>query len=78
MVAGDFRLLLLFAAIACGALAALYVVLRALGYDARRALTPAEWRMAGKLLATAVMLYAILLRAIYAGLPVERFIYGRF
>ncbi len=78
MVAGDFRLLLVFAAVAFGALGVLYVVLRALGHDMRRALTAAEWRMAGKLLAAALMLYAVLLRAIYAGLPVEKFIYGRF
>jgi hypothetical protein len=78
MVAGDFRLLLVFVAIVVGALGVLYVVLRAFGYDARRALTTAEWRMALKLLATAIMLYAVVLRAIYVGLPAEKFIYGRF
>jgi len=78
VVAGDFRLLFIFIAVVLGALAALYVALRALGHDPRNALRPAEWRMALKLLATAVMLYAVLLRAIYAGLPIEQFIYGRF
>ena len=78
MVAGDLRLLLVFVAVALSALAAVFLALRALGHDARRALTPAEWRMALKLVASALMLYCVLLRAIYVGLPVEKFIYGRF
>jgi hypothetical protein len=78
MVAGDFRLLVVFVLVTLGALALVYLGLRALGHDLRRALTPAEWRMAFKLVATALMFYAFLLRSLYAGLPVEKFIYGRF
>jgi hypothetical protein len=78
MIAGDLRLALVFVLAVVVALAALYLALRALGHDVRRALTPAEWRAALKLVATALMLYTLLLRAIYGGLPVERFIYGRF
>jgi hypothetical protein len=78
MVAGDFRLLCLLLLAALGVLGVAYGVLRAFGYDARRALTAAEWGMALKIAATALMLYTLLLNSIYAGLPVEKFIYGRF
>jgi hypothetical protein len=78
MVAGDFRLLAVFVLVVLGVLGLVYLGLRALGHDARRALTPAEWRMVLKIAATALMFYALLLRTIYAGLPVEKFIYGRF
>ncbi len=78
MVAGDFRRLVVFVLAALGVLGLVYLGLRALGHDARRALTPAEWRMTLKLALSALMFYALLLRTIYAGLPVEKFIYGRF
>jgi hypothetical protein len=78
MVAGDFRVLFLFVLGALCAVAIVYAGLRALGHDLYRALTPAEWRMALKIVATALMLYVVLLRTLYAGLPAERFIYGRF
>jgi hypothetical protein len=78
MVAGDFRLLIVFCLAALGVLGLLYLGLRALGHDARRALTPAEWRMVLKIVVTALMLYSLVLRTIYAGLPIEKFIYGRF
>jgi hypothetical protein len=78
MVAGDFRLLVVFCLAALGVLGLVYLGLRALGHDARRALTPAEWRMVLKIVVTALMFYSLVLRSIYAGLPIEKFIYGRF
>jgi hypothetical protein len=78
MVGSDFRLLLFFFLVMVGALAVAYVGLRALGHDVRRALTPAEWRMVAKLAAAALMFYALVLKVIYAALPAEKFIYGRF
>ena len=78
MVAGDLRLLSFALLVVVLALGVIALVLRLFRVDVRAVLTPKEWWILAKLAATAFMFFALLIRAIYVGLPPEKFIYGRF
>ena len=76
--AADLRILLLGLVVLLVAAGATWLGARAMKIDLREVLTAREWKVLLKLSATALMFFALYVRFIYAGLPAEKFIYGRF